>query len=467
MTPTRRDALRSLAVTGTVAVAGCSTVARLRGPNQVPPDSLGTNWSPPDAEWRYPNADLHNTARSGLPTATAPSSAWAVEPSDSARAARRTLLAATRDAVFEVTGDERPVLRARDAADGAVRWQRAFDTEGFGGGGLVDGTLFGSLGETDVVALDATDGTTRWRVDLHDRVTDAVPSRFVADEAATFEARPFATPETVYVQTAYGLHGLAPGDGTERWRLYLGSDGDYNDRILRYPGRLAVGQRTVWAAYRHPAGRLFDVTTAADEVHVDANELAVEYPSAPVVAGTGLDAEVAFGQRVGSTGAISPVAAGDPDGYHGGWAFPGLAAGDGPTWVTGAATDGDSLFVTQTRPVEGRFELAVLALEVGTGGLVWSHREPLGLSASAPDFFDQLAVTAPVVAGGTVLVAVATDPGDGDVEATRTLLALGADEGTERWRVDPGVDPNDLVVAGDRLYVGGERGGLAALARSA
>lgn len=466
MTPTRRDALRSLAAAGAVAVAGCSTVARLRGPNEKPPDSLGTDWSPPADEWRYSNADLRNTARSSLPAPTTPSTAWTVESSVSERAARRTVVAATRDVVFEVTGDESTVLRARDAVDGTVRWRRAFDTEGFGGGGLVDGTLFGSLGETDVVALDATDGTTRWRVDLHDRTTDAVPSRFVTDDPHTFEARPFATPETVYVQTAYGLHGLAPNDGTERWRLYLGSDGNYNDRILQYPGRLAVGKRTVWAAYRHPTGRLFDVTIAADEVHVDANELAVEYPSAPVVAGTGIDAQVSFGQRVGSTGVISPVAAGDPDGYRG-WAFPGLAAGDGPTWVTGAATDGDSLFVTQTRPLDERFELAVLALDVGTGGLVWSHREPLGLPRSAPDFFDQLAVTAPVVAGDTALVGVATDPQDEDTEATRTLLALDTDEGTERWRVDPGVDPQDIVVAGDRLYVTGEHGGFAAFARSA
>lgn len=467
MSPTRRAALQTLGTVGAVAVAGCSTVARLRGPNQRPPDSLGTDWSPPGAEWRYPNADLRNTASVDLVATSAPAPAWRIAPPDADVFAGAVV--ATRDTVVEqATRDDRGAVSARAAADGSVRWRRTFEADTVNVSSHVDNSLYVTIDRRAVVALDAADGTTRWRADLLSRLRDAVPARFLARGPREFWPHVLATPDTVYVQTGYGLHGLDPADGTERWRLYLGDpDGDADERVRRDPRGFALGEHEVWASYGGGYRRtLVEVTVIDGEPHVDAGDVALEYPTAPTAVGSETNPPLVFGQWVASTGFVEPIAAGDPLRSDRDWTFGGFAAPGGPSRTTGVATDGNRMFVCQVRRVEEGYELGTFALDPDTGALVWSRRDSVPLGSDA-DFFDRCSLARPAVAGDTLLVAYGADPPAEDADPTRALVGLSTADGTERWRVDPGIQPRQVAVAGDRLYITGEHGGFAAFARSA
>lgn len=455
MSPTRRNALQSLAAVGTAAVAGCSTLDRFRGPNDDPPESVGSTWSPPDDEWRLPAADVHNTARSSLPVAR-PSSAWTLDPPTEDRL--RGLLAATADrVVLSEGGGGEAVVRAHDPADGAVQWRRRIDASGARSGGLVADRLFVAVG-TDVLALDAADGSTLWRAPLFEQLADAVPARYLPDDPDDLAPWPLATLGTVYVQSAYGLHGLAPEDGTERWRLSLSTD---EEPLPGRPTGLTVTRRAVWASYGHPSASLFEVTTMGDDVSTRATPLRTGHSMRPVVTEPGVSPALAVGQGVASTRLVSPLVAGYGSGPD--WTFPGLAGTDGPSAVRPPATDGDCVFVPQVRSVDSGEAVALVALDAHTGALAWAHDEPLPARAAGVDFFDGVALAAPVVADDAVLLGYGVETDDGVVS---TLAAFDAADGTERWRVDPGVVPGHIAVAGDRLYVQGHEGGVAAFERS-
>jgi outer membrane protein assembly factor BamB len=446
----RRAALRSLGAAGVAGLAGCSALDRLRGPNENPPESVGTDWTAPDDEWRFPDADARNTARVALPAGTAPEPAWRVGGENDIE---REPLAATRDAVFVgADGEDRVVVRARDSADGTERWRRAFETRVFDGSGLIDGTLYATT-DHELLALDADDGTTRWRVDLYDRLSGTVPSQFLPRERDDFVGRAVATPDIIHVTSGYGLHGLAPGDGTERWRYYLGDTDDRSPPALPRPGGLAVTERAVQSVYRIPSA-VYRLRTVGESARVDRERVGVEFPTVPTM--TGDPPRVVFGQRVVGTGRRGPAVAGED-----GWTFPGFAT-EGGGALGGIAVADERLFGTQAFARDGRLDLAVFTLKAGTGALVWAVRERLGLPEDA-DIFDQLGLARPVVAGDSLLVGVRTNPPGGEPE--RAVAALALADGTERWRVDPGVGPDSLAVAGDRLYVGGSDGGFAALGR--
>lgn len=72
----RRDALRLLAAGGVAGVASCSSFGRGGGPNEDPPESLGTSWSPPEDAWPFCYRDPQNTAQSPHGVASRPSVEW-------------------------------------------------------------------------------------------------------------------------------------------------------------------------------------------------------------------------------------------------------------------------------------------------------------------------------------------------------------------------------------------------------
>lgn len=449
MPPTRRTALRTLAATGAAGLAGCAALDRFRGPGEIPPASVGTDWSSPDDEWRLPAADPHNTAASGLGVRGEPDGVWTLPAGDGGR-----VLAATADTVYVLTERTRPLVRARAAVDGTVRWRRELDRPSVRSGGLVDGQLILSVGSTDALALDADDGTTRWRVDLRERVADAVPSQFLPDDPTAFGLHLLGTPDTLYAQSAYGFHGLAPADGNEQWRVHVPTEVG-----PPRPLGLAVASTRVLASARFP-GAFATLRDGAVETRPRPQDTVAASPPMPVDGGAVFSAG-----EVGSTGALSPVAFGYREtSEEPAWVAPGFAD-DGPSQVGYPATDGRRLYVCQLAPADAGFAVHVLSLSLDAGERAWARRFPIRADADPRVVVDRFAVGTPAIADDTLLVGHLTAVGDGPPDARLRALDLG--DGSDRWTADVGVAPRHVAVAGDRVYVGGRRGRFAAFARSA
>ena len=460
----RRDALRLLAAGGVASVAGCSSFGLGSGPNEKPPESLGTSWSPSADAWPFRFRDPQNTARSPHGVASKPSVEWTDDPGSEESSAGEDgdLVAATPTRVFAATESEDGVrLRALAADDGARQWDRRLESPEDHPlpryGGLVDGTLYVSGLGNDVVAVDAADGAVRWRRNLYEQVADAVPEKYLSRYGSSegFSTMPLATPDTVLVQTPYGIHGLAPSEGTEQWRVYLARETD--DPVLARPFGLAVTDGRVWASYGSPTKLLFAVSVDDDGLSVWQTHLPFENaPGNPVATG---DRTALFATGVEwSTSPVGTLAAG-VRGPTVDWQFPGHA-GDGAAVYSRLATDGERAFVCQA--TERPERLVVSALRVETGKLDWSHRESLadrGVSVANGQSFR---LCQPVVAGDSLVVGFG--PQYGEESGRGTVLALSRDAGRVQWRTDLSVAPREVMVTSEGLYVGGHRGGVVALA---
>jgi hypothetical protein len=451
-----------------VGLAGCTAVDLSGGPNERPPESVGSPWTPPADEWRFPRANLQNTARSTQPIRTQPARVWQRQQGNvDSESQSAHLVGATRERVVAaIERDAGIVLSGYDGADGTRQWRRPLRyPQGrryprFGG--LVDGTLYLTDGGTDVVAVETADGAVRWRRNLYEHVATTVPDEFLTRDGRSpdsFSPQPLATPETVYVQTGYGLHGLAPADGREQWRVYLADSAD-NAQALDTPAGLALTDDQVWASYGGPTAAVYLVERHADSLSVEHTTAPVRHPGPPVVTN---DGDVAVGTHVvwstDTGGTLAFGVTGDPDTS---WQFPGLA-GTGPTAYSSLATDGDRVFVCEGH--ETRAEFAVFAVRAATGGIDWIHRASIPgrtLSMAAPAAFR---LCQPAVAGETLLVGYGvSSPHDDD---RGTLVGLSADAGRERWRTALPVAPKDVAVAGSRLFVSGQRHGLVAVSDAA
>jgi outer membrane protein assembly factor BamB len=456
---TRRDALRAVGLAGLAGLAGCSALDGLRGPNERPPESLGTDWTPPADEWRSPRGGLRNAAAAPGALDDPPDVAWTVGPPDDPAGSGRPVLAAGETVVSAVARDDRVVLRARDAADGRRRWRRVVSFAPARRypriGGLVDGSLFLTDSGTDVLAVDAADGTVRWRVDLHDRVAGAVPGRFLPDRGpAAFSPVARPTPGALYVQTAYGLHGLTPADGHERWRLRLGDRGR-DARPNEDPGGIAVGDGRVLASYGRPAPSVYEVRVGSDEPSVDRDAAATRLPARPVV----VDGRTVLTDRVvWSTDAGGTLAFGVGGRTDVAWRFPGLAS-EGPAAYSRLAASEGRAFVCEGD--ESSETLAVFGLRAADGGLAWLRRESVGGLGAARSDAAAFKLAGPVVVGDTLLVGAGVAP-EGAPGRGR-LVAFATADGRVRWRTGLPFAPGSLAVAGGRVYVGGRRGGVVAL----
>jgi outer membrane protein assembly factor BamB len=453
---TRRDTLRAVGLAGLAGLAGC---AGLRGPAERPPASLGTDWTPRADEWRFPRGGLRNAAAAPGALDAPPAPAWTVTPTESPEGSRGSVLAAGETVVSAVAGDDRVLLRARDAADGRRRWRRVVTfppgRRDARVGGVADGAVVLTDSGTDVVAVDAGDGGVRWRVDLHDRVAGSVPDRFLPDDrpdAFSPVARP--TPGTVYVQTAYGLHGLAPEDGRERWRLRLGDRGD-DATPHEDPGGLAVDDGRVIASYGRPRPTVYEARVGGDGPSVDRAAAATDLPARPVIS----DGRTVLTDRVAwSTAARGALAFGVGGRTDVAWQFPGLA-GDGPVAYSRLAADGGRAFVCEGH--ESSETLAVFGLRAADGGLAWLRRESVDGRGVARSGAAAFRLAGPVVVGDSLLLGAGVAP---ETAAGRGwLVAFATGDGRVRWRTDLPFAPGSLAVAGGRLYVAGRRGGVVAL----
>ncbi|GGO01098.1 PQQ-binding-like beta-propeller repeat protein [Haloarcula pellucida] len=459
----RRDALRTIGLAGVASVAGCSSVDLGNGPNERPPDSLETSWSPSTDAWCFKYADLQNTARSPHEIQTPPTIKWQDRITDppSASLISGELVAATPGQVITAGRfDSELHLRAYSAIDGKHRWNRRIQHQPgrriprFGG--LVDGSLYMTDGGTDVIAVNVADGTIRWRRNLYDRVADAVPEKFLSpsNSAVDFSPIPVATPETVYIQSSYGLHGLEPGDGSERWRLYLGDRID--QAALEDPYGLAVTARRVWASYGGHVQALFTVRLSDGSLEIERTRLPLELPSRPVVTGDReavLTHDIVWGTSPPETLAVG-VAGEDVE-----WQFPGHA-GEGAAAYSPLATDGDRVFVAASH--EQQEQLVVFALQAATGKLEWLHRESFADRNVSVGAGGEFRLCQPAVTGGTLVVGYGTNPEQGTGHGE--VVALSRAAGRVQWRSTLSIAPQDLMMTSDRLYVGGQQGTVVALA---
>lgn len=458
----RRDALRLLGLAGVASVAGCSALGLDSGPNEQPPDSLGTSWTPAADSWQFQAADLRNTAQSPHGVGTPPTVEWENHrPEDRldsfvsgevvAATPRRVIVAGEFENEFR--------LDAYDAAAGDRLWNRPLgDSSDYYGprfGGLVDGTVYLTESGAEVVAVDAADGTVRWRRNLREHVASEVPEKYLSASTSrtAFSMLLTATPETVYVQSPYGIHGLAPADGTEQWRVYLGRQTE--KPALEEPYGLAVTDRRVWASYGGRVRSLFAVGVSEDGPEVQRVELPLEFPSTPVATG---DREAALTHDI--TWATSPVEtlAVGATGDEVEWQFPGHA-GDGAAAYSPLATDGERVFACASHEQPAQF--VACAVRASSGKLEWLHRESLANEDVEVGAGREFRLCRPAVAGDTLLVGYGTAPeeetGHGEI------LALARRDGGVEWRTDLSVAPQDLLVTSTGLYVGGQQGSVLAL----
>ena len=127
----------------------------------------------------------------------------------------------TEDAVYVVTENDRVVALSRD--DGEVLWSydREVDVEyaiaGHAGVLLSDGKLLTGFTDGAVVALDAADGSLLWErptsLDYEDDESEAI--RFF-----DVDTTPVLVGDTVYVASfSTGIYALDANNGSVRWRL--------------------------------------------------------------------------------------------------------------------------------------------------------------------------------------------------------------------------------------------------------
>lgn len=462
--PTRRTALQMLGVAGIASLAGCPSRSLVTGDGEQPPDSLGTAWTSPGDEWRYPRGGLQNTAHSDSTLQQRPTEEWRAQAQSAEEGPLKSthLAAATREMV--ILGTERAdglELTAYDPTDGTSRWsQHLQGSDSFYPqfGGLVDGTLYLSDFETDVIALDVSTGTVRWRINLYERVAQTVPEKYLIESNQSqgrFEPIPAATPDCVYVQTSYGVHGLAPGDGQERWRLSLGDELE-DDSVLQDPGGLALTEGRVVASYGRPEQRLYGIQQYDGESIVDWTTVPIPYPNRPLMTETGttaLDSGIIW-----STDANVTLAAGAAGTSSVKWQFQGMAS-TGAAAFSSLAYDGTRVFACEGHETTGEF--VVFALRADTGGLEWLYRESIpdnGIVLS-PD--TDFRVAHPAVASDTLLVGYGTSAEQGG--ATGTLVALSTTDGRERWRTGLPVAPRDIAPTKTGIYIGSRRSGISGL----
>ncbi|WP_167880080.1 outer membrane protein assembly factor BamB family protein [Halorhabdus rudnickae] len=450
-----------IGLTGITSIAGCSLFNSRGGPNVQPPDSLGTTWSPSADAWSFPYADVKNTARSPHRLQTLPIVTWQdhVTPDNPGSQISGELIAATPNQVISaVRFDHEIQLRAYDAVDGTRRWHRRIQypsglaTPQFGG--LVEDIIYLTDGSTDVIAINEADGKVHWRWNLYERVADEVPSKFLSAPDSPFLPLPFATPETVYVQSSYGVHGLAPEDGAEQWRIYLGRQTD--EMTLGYPFGLAVTDRRIWASYGGGVQSVFTIELADGNPEINRIRLPLSNPSSPVVT-SGSEA-VLTNATTWATRPEKTLAVGvTEDG--GMWQFPGHA-GEGASAYSSLATDNKRVFICECHAKSER--LVVFALRAATGKLEWVFRKSLAQRDVSVGAGREFRLSQPAVTGDSLLVGYGNSPyaatGEGEI------IALSRTGGDIQWRTDLPVAPRYLAMTNNGLYVGGQQGSVVALA---
>ena len=477
MPSTRRRALRLLGTAAVAGLAGCGAIDTPPDPNERPPSSLGATPRQSTDEWPSPAGDAGHTAHVAASPPSSPEIDWRRTATADGDRLRGDLVAVVDDRIVTVTdGDRASRFRAFGTDGGDRLWQRrlprADESHVRQIAGVVDGTVFTTDYHGELSAVSVADGTVVWRRSLSDQVADAVPSAFLPQSGETnrFEAVAAATPDGLYVASAYGLHGVALDDGTETWRVFLGQPPERDDSYptLGRPTGVAptpTGARVTdrWRGLVEVDG--YETTDGRFETHTSRTELPLRLPGSPVVDD---DGQTVVGPAAAwSTGSVRPTVVGGFGSRHP-WQFAGVA-GDGASAHASPATDGDRVYVCEAHETPGR--VAVTALRADTGGLDWQRSYTPDDRIPSLGGRPMFRLAPPVVAGDTLLVGYGSDPERGpgyESSSERSvgegvLLGLDAADGTVQWRQSLPAGPQRVAVVDDRVFVVDFRGGVTAL----
>ncbi|ERH14038.1 MAG: hypothetical protein J07HB67_00292, partial [halophilic archaeon J07HB67] len=348
-----------------------------------------------------------------------PTVSWEYTTTADGQRGSSQFVAVTSDRILSVGNRDETVALRAITTNGREEWRREFQARDLRPGGIVDGTLYATDGVTDMLAIDTSDGSRRWRRSLYDQAAESVPDAFpsLGGSPDQFEPVVVPTPGTVYAASAYGLHGVAPADGTEQWRLYLGESTE--EPVGGQPAGLAPTVDGVLVTDRRRGVVRVERLGRGDDERVvtDHTGTPVEPPTAPVITAHG-------GAVVGPAAVWStrrpphrPVV----DAVGGwGWQFSGHA-GSGTSTFTQPTVDGERVFCCEAHERPG--EVVISALRAETGALDWRTQvtpperlPPLGSG-------EMFRLGALAVAGDTLLVAYGSDPGvfDGPAADGRTV----------------------------------------------
>ncbi|MFC6952174.1 PQQ-binding-like beta-propeller repeat protein [Halorubellus litoreus] len=184
-----------------------SAAPTTEAPTEEPTDEDPGSATALSGTWRQFRGDAANTGRT---TAAGPSASveatWRSKPSDPVAAISSPVVADGRAYVLADEG----VLVALDGTDGSLVWSQQLpgDSDTVGSPAVVDGTVFvASLDGGTAYALNASSGAFEWQ--------------------ASIDGGAFASPAVgdgvVYVASTTGVvHALDAADGSERWRYETG-----------------------------------------------------------------------------------------------------------------------------------------------------------------------------------------------------------------------------------------------------
>lgn len=454
--PTRRHVLSGLTALGVSTVAGCTEAEITTVSHEDPPTSLGTSWQPPSDEWWFPRQGIHNTGRSQ----TAGHGASVDWHAPSASPATTTQLAAvTQEQIISAAHEADVVTLAAWTPSGTQQWElqlsvpteREWDPQF---GGLLGDRLYLSDRESDLICIDTTDGTVVWRRNIFAAVAQEVPEDALR-RPPRFSPLVKATPESLYLQSNYGVHGIDPSNGTEQWRIYLGDELGESTQ-LRYPRGLAITDDRVWVTYSGAVPRLLSIRSRDETTSISTTELPIEHPAEPVVTPTEtvlIGTDVLWADSADRTlvaGSLAPTS-GSP------WQFPGLAS-TGETAFSKPAFDGSILFSCEAH--WSRSEFVVFALRPADGGIEWLHRESLQTD-SRSNTTGRVRVAEPAVVNETLLVGygseTAAHSGNG------TVVGLETTDGSVKFRTELPVIPSRIAGSTTGVYVGGLHDGIVSL----
>jgi outer membrane protein assembly factor BamB len=96
-------------------------------------------------------------------------------------------------------------VAAVDATSGTVRWQRPVGADGVSSPAIADGSAIVVTGDARAIAFALDTGRSRWARPM--------------SGAGAPEVAPFVARDVIVADRLGGVVAVAPGDGTERWRL--------------------------------------------------------------------------------------------------------------------------------------------------------------------------------------------------------------------------------------------------------
>jgi outer membrane protein assembly factor BamB len=461
----RRQFLAAVATVGVAGSAGCAFFGGTRLAER-PPESVGTDWTPPGESW--PVADGGPGRSRHAPGAAGPEAvtlAWDVDLGTRVHQPSITVGAATPDRLFYTRSDGRGIeytVGCIDASDGRERWEKTLDEPG-GAGSLLDGTLYSFRGAR-IVALNGADGRRTWETDLAAVLTEA-GGHGAIDREDFGVGLPVPTPETIYVASDYGLHGLDPDEGTEQWRLAL----DGSDRLQD----LAVGTDGVYGSRSNQA--LLGVTGGAG----GSGSLEFDpFLSGPTIAGGRLTVPLDRGDAsvwsVPTSALRSRMAEAEPlqledVSTDGAWTYrrADIDEIEDIRSPSRAASDGERIFFAESaRTGHAAVRSTVFCIDAEAGVLLWRHDVPVEDVEGGPS---GPFVSAPAIGSDAVYVGFSTDPDATQSTETSTgsghhVVSLDPADGRVDWSLDVPFRPRGVAVAGNHLFVGDFEGHLATIA---